>query len=356
MAITFDDIAREAGVSRATVSRVVNGNVTVQAKTKKRICDTIERLGYTPPKVRRGPKPRTQGSERQKGAIALIAVGGASVVLAHPTTAAVVDALQKSCQERGYGLMLDQMTDPGQLPFAVESGQIRAAIIMGAGARYPSEKSERARACVRELAKHLPCALMFSPGHSVPSVDHFTGNDIAMGAYAFRALREGGAEAFAMVYPETYFHEAYLIRGRSFSDRAALDGTPALQCFQSGSEIRPEQHFPEPRYTFDGFDALAAHLDKQSKQRPIGVFLPLDDPAAALHRALAERKLLDSGRVRLAVALTSETNIRALDPAPIAIDFSLSTMTRQLIERLIQRQNNPDLTPTTFLTTPRVSS
>lgn len=354
MAITFDDIAREAGVSRATVSRVVNGNVTVQAKTKKRIRETIERLGYTPPKVRRGPKPRSQGSERQKGAIALIAVGGTSVVLAHPTTAAVVDALQKSCQERGYGLMLDQMTDPEQLPFAVESGQIRAAIIMGAGARYPSEKSERARACVRELAKHLPCALMFSPGHSVPSVDHFTGNDVAMGAYAFRKLRESGAQSFAMVYPESYFHEAYLIRGRSFSDRAALDGTPALQCFQADSEIHPEYHFSEPRYEFNGLNALAAHLEGLSKKRSVGVFLPLDDATAALHRALTERKLLDSGRVRFAVALTSKANIRDLDPAPITIDFSLSTMTRQLVERLIHRQENPELTPTTFLTTPRV--
>lgn len=54
MSITIYDVAREANVSMATVSRVVNGNPNVKPSTRKKVLDTIERLGYRPNAVARG--------------------------------------------------------------------------------------------------------------------------------------------------------------------------------------------------------------------------------------------------------------------------------------------------------------
>ncbi len=54
MPITIYDVAREAGVSMATVSRVVNGNPNVKPATRKKVLETIERLGYRPNAVARG--------------------------------------------------------------------------------------------------------------------------------------------------------------------------------------------------------------------------------------------------------------------------------------------------------------
>lgn len=54
MSITIYDVAREANVSMATVSRVVNGNPNVKPTTRKKVLDTIERLGYRPNAVARG--------------------------------------------------------------------------------------------------------------------------------------------------------------------------------------------------------------------------------------------------------------------------------------------------------------
>lgn len=51
---TIYDVAREAGVSMATVSRVVNGNPNVKPSTRKKVLDAIERLGYRPNAVARG--------------------------------------------------------------------------------------------------------------------------------------------------------------------------------------------------------------------------------------------------------------------------------------------------------------
>jgi DNA-binding LacI/PurR family transcriptional regulator len=47
-AITLDEVARVAGVSRATVSRVVNGNPKVRRDARRAVERAVDRLGYIP--------------------------------------------------------------------------------------------------------------------------------------------------------------------------------------------------------------------------------------------------------------------------------------------------------------------
>src|SRR3569832_816864 len=46
--ITNEDVAREAGVSAMTVSRVINKERNVREETRRRVLETIERLNYSP--------------------------------------------------------------------------------------------------------------------------------------------------------------------------------------------------------------------------------------------------------------------------------------------------------------------
>ncbi len=48
------DISEKAGVSIATVSRVLNGNANVSEKTRKKVLDVMEKYGYTPNAFARG--------------------------------------------------------------------------------------------------------------------------------------------------------------------------------------------------------------------------------------------------------------------------------------------------------------
>jgi LacI family transcriptional regulator len=62
--VTIYDVAREARVSMATVSRVINGTAVVKDDTKRRVQEAIARLGYRPNAVARGlasKKTRTIG-------------------------------------------------------------------------------------------------------------------------------------------------------------------------------------------------------------------------------------------------------------------------------------------------------
>ena len=45
---TISEVAKTAGVSVATVSRVVNGSPSVSHETQARVQEAIERLGYSP--------------------------------------------------------------------------------------------------------------------------------------------------------------------------------------------------------------------------------------------------------------------------------------------------------------------
>ena len=50
MAVTFKEVAKLAGVSTQTVSRVTNGSDDVAEETRKRVNDAIKKLGYVPNK------------------------------------------------------------------------------------------------------------------------------------------------------------------------------------------------------------------------------------------------------------------------------------------------------------------
>lgn len=48
MKVTINDVAREAGVAKSTVSRVLSNNERISEETKRKVNEVIERLGYKP--------------------------------------------------------------------------------------------------------------------------------------------------------------------------------------------------------------------------------------------------------------------------------------------------------------------
>jgi LacI family transcriptional regulator len=60
--VTISDVAREAGVSLMTVSRVVNGKEEISPATRQRVLDVIEQMGYRPSGIARGLATQRTGT------------------------------------------------------------------------------------------------------------------------------------------------------------------------------------------------------------------------------------------------------------------------------------------------------
>lgn len=93
--ITMLDIAREAGVAVGTVSRVVNGNPTVQDDVRQRVLKTIRRLGWQPNVIARSM--RTSATRT---------VGCLLPDLANPLFNLAVKGIEERLRTRGYSLLL----------------------------------------------------------------------------------------------------------------------------------------------------------------------------------------------------------------------------------------------------------
>lgn len=92
---TIKDIAREAGVSVSTVSRALNNACRVDAKTKKRIEEVAERMGYR-------PSIAAQSMRTQKSRLIFLVVPD----ITNPFYSTLAKTFQSLVQEKSYILAL----------------------------------------------------------------------------------------------------------------------------------------------------------------------------------------------------------------------------------------------------------
>lgn len=94
--LTIEDIARLAGVSRSTVSRVLNGQPSVRQSVRERVQEVIADHGYTPQAAAR------QLVTQRTRTIGLILPDTASNVFSNPIFALMGQGVSQVCTQQGY--------------------------------------------------------------------------------------------------------------------------------------------------------------------------------------------------------------------------------------------------------------
>ena len=95
MAMTIGDIAKLAGVSRATVSGVLNNSPTVSKKTHKRVLEIIEQHNYKPNEIARAL------ALNHTGLIGLIVKD-----ISNPLYSKIALGVEQVCDENGYSMII----------------------------------------------------------------------------------------------------------------------------------------------------------------------------------------------------------------------------------------------------------
>ncbi len=101
----LEDVAARAGVSRATVSRVVNGQATVAEDLRERVQKAVDELGYVPNQAARALMTR------RSDAIALLASEPAARVFGDPFFSGIVRGVSMETNRAGLQLVLMMAQD-----------------------------------------------------------------------------------------------------------------------------------------------------------------------------------------------------------------------------------------------------
>jgi LacI family transcriptional regulator len=122
--VKLEDVARLANVSTATASRVINTPEAVKEKTRKRVQDAIERLGWIP-----------HGAAKALASLRTHTVGALIPTLGHETIAAMLEAMQQTLGGFGYTVVLgnpEESTDHAiaQAAKMVQNG-VECLVLMG---------------------------------------------------------------------------------------------------------------------------------------------------------------------------------------------------------------------------------
>lgn len=100
MPLTLEDIAQMSGVSRSTVSRVLNGEPNVNDLTRRKVQEVIERINFQPNLAARG---LAVGRTRVLGLVIPNAVG---TIFSDPYFPLLVQGVSNACNARDYSVML----------------------------------------------------------------------------------------------------------------------------------------------------------------------------------------------------------------------------------------------------------
>ncbi len=153
---TLDEVARVAGVSRATVSRVVNGSPKVSPDVRRSVEKAIDRLGYVPNRAARSLVTRRSDS------IALVITEPTTLLFSDPFFPRLVRGVSAALSVRDLQLVLlmpDDMDDEERTVRYLTAGHVDGVILVSLHGDDPLPEQLAAR--------HIPSVVLGRPPRGV---------------------------------------------------------------------------------------------------------------------------------------------------------------------------------------------
>ncbi len=187
--MTIYDVASEAGVSIATVSRVLRGEANVSEATRKKVPDVIDRRNYRPSSIARGMTSKTTYS-----------LGIILPKLLNPHYAMIFTGAQEEARKLGYTMSLFPWSslDTREYNPAAMLAERRLDGLIVCVEYLPPDHEEQVLSALRNLRQYMPVVLIgcVPPSYDFPSV---VNNNAAMMQEVVRYLTSLGHEKIAFI-------------------------------------------------------------------------------------------------------------------------------------------------------------
>jgi DNA-binding LacI/PurR family transcriptional regulator len=147
---TLETIARQLGVSRATVSNAYNRPDQLSGTLRERVLATAAELGYA------GPDPAARGLRRRRvGAVGLLMCDRLSYAFSDPAAVVTLDGLAGALEGEGAGLLLLPGLEAGSAPpDLVRNAVVDGFVTYGLATDDPGLAAARARALPLVVVDH----------------------------------------------------------------------------------------------------------------------------------------------------------------------------------------------------------
>lgn len=312
---SIKDVAKIAGVSTATVSRVLGDNARVTEETRQRVLDAVEQLNYRPNLIARSL--RVQKSAK---------IGLVVSDIRNPFFTAIGRAVEDSAYDQGYSVLMcntDENPEKEEMYLNLMHDENVAGVIFS--------PTQQFSAGLKSYKSNIPFVII---DRSVKSeqVDMVLLDNVAAAYELANHLIENGYRKLAGLF-----------------GNASTTGQERNKGFHKAlneHQLKPVAEYFIPPRIKQGYDTTLILFDQ--KNRPDAIFTSNSLLTAGAFQAIRDRKLKVPGDIAL-VGFDETTWGAMVEPPITLIAQPTEEIGRTATELLFQRIKEPTRSPKTVI-------
>ncbi len=326
-------IAKLAGVSHTTVSRVINNEASVSTETAMKIRAIIKQVGYVPkpPSLRRGPR-RIRDIAFRTGNVAFLASADSLRVLSSsPVMLDVLHGIEQTLAAHGMSMVQGAISAGRYLPPIVTRGEVDGVIV------WPNLDGVSSEA-IEILRKYKVVFVMTAIEERLVG-DRIKNNNWQIGRMAANYLLSKGHKRIGYITPTALDLQRNMCeRWLAFSQLVKESGEEACQVIieQSSTDLL------EIDMDRDKLIQAALQALFESQQAPTGVFVTCDSLTAKIYPILKAMGIRIGKDLEIISCDNQMSLLAGLEPKPVSIDIQAEVIGETAVEQLRWRILHPE--------------
>ena len=319
MAVTIKDVAKFAGVSPSTVSRVCNGNPAISKETRERVRKAIAQLGYELPAA-----PDTQAAQLTK-TIAVVLPPSNRETYENTFFLKAIRGISQVCNQRQVASTIVTGGDFGEI--------LRAVQILHKGGKadgFILLYSKKNDIIVDYLCEHGLLYVILG------KADELTGQTICIDNDNLLA----GREAADYLYGLGHRRIGYLGGRNDFMFASDRRSGYQLSLLLHGLPIRPDYCVELDGVSAEGIVTLQTLLARED--RPSAFVVSDDMLALALERACVQLGLTIPGDISI-IAFNNSIYAQLTSPQLTSVDINSYRLGQEAAAQIINHAEDPNL-------------
>lgn len=314
MAVTLRDIADKAGVSIATVSRILNNDTTlsVNAKTRQRVLDTAERFNYT--KHKRTPVNRVQK-------VAVVQWYSLTQELDDLYYMAIRMEIERSAQQRGLQTVPIYQNNMEDIP-----QDVTGIIAIG---KFSDSQVKQLRLVTKNIV----------------FVDY---DSLAAGYDCLVPDFENAVRSVINEFVDEGIEDIGMLAGTEKTTDNEI--VPDLRRFYFESNLR-QRNLYHPEYIFagnytsmSGYTAMKQAIERLGNDLPHAIFIANDPMAVGALKAVQEAKIKIPDRLAM-ISFNDTALVKYVYPSMSAVHVATDEMAHTAVDMMVKRLQNPGSDP-----------